>query len=271
MRVVYFDCFAGISGDMTLGALVDIGVDIASLRHELSKLPLSNYILEAHTVKRGGFRSTHVRVLVDEMAQSSRRYTDIVRMLAESTLDSAVQESALEVFRRLGEVEARLHDEPLETIHFHEVGAVDSIVDVVGAVIGLQALGADLVLTSPINTGYGSVHAAHELLPVPAPATLELLKGFPAYAGIIRKEMTTPTRAALITTLASQCRPLPLMRVEHIGYGAGTRNPGDMPNMLRLIVGELEEDVESPGASREHSHEHPHAHPHAHHHAPAQA
>ena len=271
MRVVYFDCFAGISGDMTLGALVDIGVDIASLRHELAKLPLSNYTLEAHTVKRGGFRGTHVRVLVDEMAQPSRRYTDIVRMLAESTLDSAVQESALEVFRRLGEVEARLHDEPLETIHFHEVGAVDSIVDVVGAVIGLQALGVDLVLTSPINTGYGSVHAAHGLLPVPAPATLELLKGFPAYAGIIRKEMTTPTGAALITTLASQCRPLPLMRVERIGYGAGTRNPGDMPNMLRLIMGELEEDVESPGASGENSHEHPHAHPHTHHHAPAQA
>jgi len=153
MRVVYFDCFAGISGDMTLGALVDIGVDIASLRHELAKLPLSNYTLEAHTVKRGGFRGTHVRVLVDEMAQPSRRYTDIVRMLAESTLDSAVQESALEVFRRLGEVEARLHDEPLETIHFHEVGAVDSIVDVVGAVIGLQALGVDLVLTSPITQG----------------------------------------------------------------------------------------------------------------------
>src|SRR5262244_493545 len=139
MRLAYFDCFAGISGDMTLGALVDAGVDLACLREELAKLPVSGYSLEARVVKRGGFRGTKVNVIVDEKAQPPRRYTDIVAMISESTLDSAVQQGALDIFHRLGEVEARLHDEPLDTIHFHEVGGVDSIVDVVGAVIGLRA------------------------------------------------------------------------------------------------------------------------------------
>jgi uncharacterized protein (TIGR00299 family) protein len=260
MRIVYFDCFAGISGDMTLGALVDAGVDLACLRAELAKLPVSGYSLEARVVKRGGFRGTKVDVIVDEKVQPPRRYTDIVAMISESTLDSAVQQGALDIFGRLGAVEARLHDEPLETIHFHEVGGVDSIVDVVGAVIGLRALRVDRVMASPVNVGHGSVRTAHGLLPVPAPATLELLKGFPSYAGIIRKEMTTPTGAAIITTLASHFGPLPLMQVEGIGYGAGGRNPTEMPNLLRLIVGELEGDVEVPEAHGEHAHHHHHHH-----------
>jgi len=258
--MAYFDCFAGISGDMALGALVDAGVDLAFLRAELAKLPVSGYSLEASAVKRGGFRGTKVNVLVDEQAQPPRRYTDIVAMIAESTLDPAVQQRALDIFRRLGEVEARLHDEPLETIHFHEVGAVDSIVDVVGAVIGLHALRVDTVMASPVNLGHGSVRTAHGLLPVPAPATLELLKGFPSYAGIIRREMTTPTGAAILATLASHFGPLPLMRVEGIGYGAGGRNPVEMPNLLRLIVGELEGAVETPGAQMEQAHHHHHVH-----------
>ena len=209
-------------------------------------------------MKRGGFRSTKVDVVVDEKAQPPRRYIDIVAMISESTLDAAVQQRALDIFRRLGEVEARLHDEPLDTIHFHEVGAVDSIVDVVGAVIGLRALRVDTVMASPINVGHGAVRTAHGLLPVPAPATLELLKGFPSYAGIIRKEMTTPTGAAIVTTLASHFGPLPLMQVESIGYGAGGRNPTEMPNLLRLIVGELEGDIEPPGSYLDHAHHHVH-------------
>lgn len=259
MRLAYFDCFAGISGDMTLGALVDAGVDLAYLCAELAKLPVAGYSLKARTVKRGGFRGTKVDVLVDDRAQPPRRYTDIVTMLSESALDSAVLQGALAIFRRLGEVEARLHDEPLETIHFHEVGAVDAIVDVVGAVIGLHALGIDTVMASAVNMGYGSVRTAHGLLPVPAPATLELLKGFPSYAGIVRREMTTPTGAAIITTLARQFGPLPLMTIESIGYGAGGRNPAAMPNLLRLIVGEVEE-AEMHEAPVEHDHHHHHAH-----------
>src|SRR5215831_6664948 len=258
MRMAYFDCFAGISGDMTLGALVDVGVDLALLREELTKLPVSGYNLEAKAVKRGGFRGTKVDVIVDEQAQPPRRYTDIVAMISDSTLEAAIKKGALDIFRRLGEAEARLHGEPLETIHFHEVGAVDSIVDVVGAVIGLHALHIDMVMASPVNVGHGSVRTAHGLLPVPAPATLELLKGFPSYAGIIRKEMTTPTGAAIITTLASHFGPLPLMQVEGIGYGAGGRNPTEMPNLLRLIVGELQGDVEIPEPPGDHAHHHHH-------------
>ncbi|MGE3536548.1 MAG: nickel pincer cofactor biosynthesis protein LarC [Candidatus Tectimicrobiota bacterium] len=269
MRMAYFDCFAGISGDMTLGALVDAGVELAWLRDELAKLPVSGYSLEAQTVKRGGFRATKVHVLVDEQQQPSRRYTDIVAMIRDSTLAPVVQQGALAIFRRLGEVEARLHDETLEQIHFHEVGAVDSIVDVVGAVIGLQALGIDTVMVSPVNVGHGAVRAAHGLLPVPAPATLELLKGCPAYAGIIRREMTTPTGAAIITTLAQRFGPLPLLTVEAIGYGAGGRNPAELPNVLRVIIGEAIEPVEVPGPPPGHQHQHagPQAHPHPHPHA----
>src|SRR5262244_2697354 len=265
MRLAYFDCFAGISGDMTLGALVDAGVDLACLREELAKLPVSGYSLEARVVKRGGFRGTKVNVIVDEKAQPPRRYTDIVAMISESTLDSAVQQGALDIFGRLGEVEARLHDEPLDTIHFHEVGGVDSIVDVVGAVIGLRALRVDMIMASPVNVGHGSVRTAHGLLPVPAPATLELLKGHPTYAGILRKEMTTPTGAAIITTLGGRFGPLPLMQVEGIGYGAGGRNPAELPNLLRLIIGELDAqaDVLAPQGQHDHAqHQHTHAHQH---------
>src|SRR5215471_11585277 len=258
MRIAYFDCFAGISGYMTLGALVDVGVDLALLREELTKLPVSGYSLEAKVVKRGGFRGTKVDVIVDEQAQPPRRYTDIVAMISDSTLEAAIKKGALDIFQRLGEAEARLHGEPLDTIHFHEVGAVDSIVDVVGAVIGLHALHIDMVMASPVNVGHGSVRTAHGLLPVPAPATLELLKGYPSYAGIIRKEMTTPTGAAIITTLGSHFGPLPLMQVESIGYGAGGRNPTEMPNLLRLIVGELEGDVEIPERPGDHAHHHHH-------------
>jgi pyridinium-3,5-bisthiocarboxylic acid mononucleotide nickel chelatase len=264
MKMAYFDCFAGMSGDMTLGALVDAGVDIAFLREELAKLPVTGYRLEARTVKRGGFRGTKVDVLVDEQAQPTRRYTDIVTMITESALEPAVQHQALKIFQRLGEVEARLHDEPLDSIHFHEVGAVDSIVDVIGAVIGLHALRVTEVMASPINVGHGSVRTAHGLLPVPAPATLELLQGCPSYAGPIRMEMTTPTGAAIITTLAKKFGPLPLIRVEGIGYGAGGRNPPGMPNLLRLILGEVEEHE---GHTHQTGHHHPHNHSEHPHHA----
>jgi hypothetical protein len=257
MRIAYFDCFAGISGDMTLGALVDAGVDLALLQAKLARLPVTGYRLEANVVKRGGLRGTKVDVLVDE-AQPVRRYTDIVAMISGSDLDPSVQQGALEIFRRLGEVEAHLHNEPLETVHFHEVGAVDSIVDVVGAVIGLHALEVHTVLASPINVGSGTVRTAHGLLPVPAPATLELLRGCPFYAGDIRMEMTTPTGAAILTTMASRFGTFPLMRVEQIGYGAGRRDPPGLPNLLRLIIGEAEEPAAGAGPSAHHHHHHHH-------------
>jgi pyridinium-3,5-bisthiocarboxylic acid mononucleotide nickel chelatase len=265
MRIAYFDCFSGISGDMTLGALVDAGVDIALLRAELAKLPVTGYRLEANVVKRGGIRGTKVDVLVEEK-QPLRKYTDIVAMISASSLESAVQKDVLEIFRRLGEVAAYLHNEPLEVVHFHEVGAVDSIVDIVGAVLGLHALAVATIMSSPVNVGSGTVRTAHGLLPVPAPATLELLKGYPAYAGEVRMEMTTPTGAAIVSTLASNFGAMPLMRVEKAGYGAGRRDLPNMPNLLRLIVGETEErdgaarHAGEPPSHDQHQHQHHHQH-----------
>ena len=262
MKVAYFDCFSGVSGDMTLGALVDAGLDMAVLRDELAKLPVHAYRLDHHVVKRNGLRGTKVDVLVDEGQQPPRKYTDIVAMISESTLAPDVQRDALDIFRRLGEVEAHLHHEPLESIHFHEVGAVDSIVDVVGAVIGLHALGVTSVMASAINVGCGTVRTAHGVLPVPAPATLELVKGCPTYAGAVRMEMTTPTGAAIVTTMARRFGPLPLMQVEQIGYGAGNRDLPGQPNLLRVIVGEMEAE----GEQSVQGHHHPHHHDQGHHH-----
>jgi hypothetical protein len=266
MKIAYFDCFSGVSGDMTLGALVDAGVDLAVLRQELAKLPVQAYRLESRVVKRSGLRGTKVDVIVDEEQQPVRKYTDIVTMISESDLAPEVQQGALEIFRRLGEVEAHLHNEPLEAIHFHEVGAVDSIVDVVGAVIGFHVLGVTTVMASPINVGCGTVRTAHGVLPVPAPATLELVKGCPMYAGDIRMEMTTPTGAAIVTTMAARFGPLPMMRVEQVGYGAGNRDLPGQPNLLRLILGELTETgVVAASRPPQHDHEHHHGHDHHHH------
>jgi uncharacterized protein (TIGR00299 family) protein len=258
MRIAYFDCFSGISGDMTLGALVDAGVDLAVLQAELAKLPVTGYRLEARVVKRGGLRGTKVDVLV-EAVQPARKYTDIVAMITQSDLSPTIRQQALDIFRRLGEAEAHLHHEPLDSVHFHEVGAVDSIVDVVGAVIGLQALEVAAVMASPVNLGSGSVRTAHGVLPVPAPATLELLKGCPFYASTVRLELTTPTGAAILATLATRFGTLPLMRAEQVGYGAGTKDLPSAPNLLRLIVGTVEE----PGAAEVaagHQHHHHHHH-----------
>ena len=260
MKIAYFDCFSGISGDMTLGALVDAGVELEVIREELAKLPVGGYRLEARVVKRGGLRGTKVDVVVDEAAQPARRYTDIAAMISGSELEAPVRERALAIFRRLGEVEAHLHDEPLEAIHFHEVGAVDSIVDVVGAAIGAHALGLEGAVASPVNVGHGVVHASHGRLPVPAPATLALLTGYSAYAGDARLELTTPTGAAILTTLADRFGPLPRMTIHRIGYGAGNRDLAGSPNLLRLIVGELEAET-APVHARDH-HGHAHHHPH---------
>ena len=259
MMIAYFDCFSGISGDMTLGALVDAGVDLAVIREELTKLPVSGYRLEARVVKRGGLRGTKVDVVLDDTVQPARRYADIAAMISESDLELEVRDRALAIFRRLGEVEAHLHDEPLDAIHFHEVGAVDSIVDVVGAAIGAHALGLQGAVASPVNVGHGTVNTSHGRLPVPAPATLALLSGYSAYAGETRLELTTPTGAAILTTLADRSGPLPRMTVQRIGYGAGNRDLPDGPNLLRVVVGEVSADTTPP-------HAHGHHHGHEHHH-----
>ena len=262
MKIAYFDCFSGISGDMTLGALVDAGVDLDVIREELAKLPVTGYRLEARVVKRGGLRGTKVDVVVDEAVQPARRYTDIAAMISGSDLEAEVRERALAIFRRLGEVEAHLHDEPLEAIHFHEVGAVDSIVDVVGAAIGAHALGLQGAVASPVNVGHGTVNTSHGRLPVPAPATLALLTGYSAYAGDARLELTTPTGAAILTTLADRFGPLPRMTVDRIGYGAGNRDLAGSPNLLRLVIGDVQAETAPAHAHDDHHHGHAHHHHH---------
>ncbi|MDZ4186233.1 MAG: nickel pincer cofactor biosynthesis protein LarC [Desulfuromonadales bacterium] len=236
MKVAYFQCFSGISGDMTLGALIDAGVDWREFQSGLAGLSLDGYELTSETVTKKGIRATRVRVRTEEK-QPHRHFADIQKIINASTLPALVKEKSIQVFLRLAEAEARIHHTTLEKIHFHEVGAQDAIVDIVGAALGLWLLGVEEVYASPVNTGEGLVECAHGSLPVPAPATLELLRGAPIYSSGIEKELTTPTGAAILTTLCRRFGPLPAMKVIAVGYGAGGMDLA-VPNVLRLIIGE---------------------------------
>ncbi|MDR3289273.1 MAG: nickel pincer cofactor biosynthesis protein LarC [Peptococcaceae bacterium] len=236
MTIAYFDCFAGISGDMVLGALIDLGLDADRLRQELALLPLGGYELRAEKVLKRGIAATRVQVLTAE-EREHRRLQDIKAIIDGSALPPTVKERSVEIFTRLAVAEAKIHQTSIEQVHFHEVGAVDAIIDIVGSVIGLQALGVEKVAASPLATGSGLVKCAHGWFPVPAPATLELLRGCPIYAGDIEKEMTTPTGAAIISTICREFGPMPVMTVKATGYGAGGYEL-ERPNVLRVILGE---------------------------------
>ena len=240
VRLCYLDCFSGIAGDMLLGALVDAGLDLEILRNELAKLHLDGVSVRAERVKRGGLAATKVHV---ETArdQSHRSLSAIEQMIDGSDLDRDVRRASLRAFRRLGEVEALTHDVPVERVHFHEVGALDSIADIVGSCAGLHALGISQVQCSPINLGSGTVRAAHGTLPVPAPATARLVEGVPTYSEGPRAELTTPTGAVLAVTLSESFGPPPAMRIAASGYGAGTAEFPDRANLLRVLIGEAEE------------------------------
>jgi len=238
MTIAYFDCFSGISGDMALGALVDAGVPLEVLHSELAKLGLPGYTLSAEQVKRSDLAATKVHVVLEEREQPARRLADIRDIINRSTLSPGVKQKSLGIFERLAEAEAKVHGTTAEAVHFHEVGAVDAIVDIVGSVIGLEHLGIDEIIASPVNVGSGSVHTAHGRLPVPAPATAELLKGIPLYSSSIAFELTTPTGAAIISTLADSFGPLPQLVVRRIACGAGNKDFPGQPNVLRLFVGE---------------------------------
>lgn len=251
MRIAYFDCFSGVSGDMILGALVDAGLPIEDLRKALAGLAVEGYRVEAHEVKRGPFRGTKVDVPVEGRPQPHRSLKDVEEILERSTLPDRVRADAVRIFRRLGEAEAAVHGTTVERVHFHEVGAVDAIVDVVGATWGLHWFDVQAIHASPLNVGQGFVEGAHGRLPVPAPGTLALLRGVPTYSSDVRAELTTPTGAAILSTLAATFGPLPPIRVEAMGYGAGTREFAEQPNLLRLILGEgLDEVAGSPGVPR---------------------
>jgi pyridinium-3,5-bisthiocarboxylic acid mononucleotide nickel chelatase len=238
MTLAYFDCFSGISGDMILGALVDAGVSIDDLRAELAKLNLPGYTLKVEKVKRSGIAATKVHVVVDHEDQKSRHLADILNILEDSALSPTAKEKSSRIFKRLADAEAKVHGTTADKIHFHEVGAVDSIVDNVGAVIGLELLGITKVMASAINVGSGMVKTAHGMLPIPAPATSELLTGIPFYQSSTQFELTTPTGAVIISTLCSSFGPLPSMKVNRIAYGAGDKDFPGQPNVLRIMIGE---------------------------------
>lgn len=238
MSVLYYDCFAGISGDMHLAALLDLGVDPAVVRAELAGLSVTGYTLEVTRAKRRGIAGTQVRVTTEPQPHAHRGLREIAAILQASSLKDAVQKRAIAVFRRLAEAEARIHDTTPDRIHFHEVGALDAIVDIVGGAIALEQLQVERVLCSPVELGSGLAHCEHGALPVPAPATLELLKGAPITCGAAPFEATTPTGAALLATFVDEFVSRPHLTVSQIGYGIGHRD-GPIPNVLRVCLGEL--------------------------------
>jgi uncharacterized protein (TIGR00299 family) protein len=235
VRLAYFDCFSGISGDMTLGALVDAGVDPAPVREAVGRLGLECE-LTFETVRRAGFRATHARVVAPPQ-HAHRHLHHIEAMIDGASLTSRQANLARRIFQRMGQAEAHVHGTDIKKVHFHEVGAVDSIVDIVGSAVGLDLLGVDRVEASPIPPGRGRIHAEHGLMPVPAPATAQLLKGVPLAESTADFEQTTPTGAAIVTTVADAFGPLPAMTIEAIGLGAGTKDPKGLANVLRLFVG----------------------------------
>lgn len=247
MRKAYLDCSSGISGDMFLAALIDAGVPVDKLFAELKKLTLGFYEFKRTRAMRGGLMGTRVEIRVPG-EQPQRHLGDIQAIIEKASLPAKAAELALKAFTRLAEVEGKLHNLPADEVHFHEVGAVDAVIDIVGACVGVELLEIAELTCSPLNVGGGRVDAAHGSLPVPAPATAELLKDIPIYSSGVAGELVTPTGAVLVATLASGFGPLPWMKVAKIGYGAGTKDFSDHPNIARLFVGEkIEPIVAQPG------------------------
>jgi uncharacterized protein (TIGR00299 family) protein len=239
MRTLYFDCFAGVSGDMTLGALVDAGADARELTERLKQLGVGGWEISFEKVDRSGLSATRAHVRAEEQ-HHHRHLKDIHRIIDGSGLGGGVKERARTIFTRLAEAEARVHDVPVERIHFHEVGALDAILDVVGACVCFELLGVERFLSSALHVGSGTVEMAHGRFPVPPPAVAELLKQAPVYSTDIRGELVTPTGAAVVSTVCEGFGPLPPMRLERTGYGAGGREYENFPNALRVLIGETE-------------------------------
>jgi len=252
MKTAYFDCFSGASGDMILGALVDAGLDLDVLRKQLGLLKLKGYTISQEKVSRGHVAGTKVTVdLVEDHDHDEhehhheRNLANILALINKSGLSDAVKSDARRIFERLAAAEAKAHGTTVDRVHFHEVGAVDAIVDIVGAAIGLHALGIERILVSPIRTGCGQFQYEGSRMPIPAPATAELLCGFPTIATDVRRELTTPTGAAILTTLGTPTQPSAEFRWTAIGYGAGAADLPEQPNLLRVFIGEALPSEES--------------------------
>ena len=262
MRIAYLDCFSGISGDMFLGALVDAGVSAEVLKETVTALNVDAR-LEISRVNRCGISATKVDVYASgekdlprevhlkkkHKAHNShaprRGLKEIRQIIQQASIGASAKDTAIRIFEALGAAEAKVHNCSIDEIHFHEVGAVDAMVDIVCAAVGAEALGVNEIVASPLNVGGGTVKCAHGVLPVPAPATVELLKGAPVYSSGVEAELVTPTGAAIVKTLASRFAPFPAMKIERSGYGAGTREFPDLPNVLRLTLGEAQPGVAS--------------------------
>jgi uncharacterized protein (TIGR00299 family) protein len=245
VKILYFDCFAGIAGDMTVAALLDLGVPFEVVREAVESLPLprSSYSLAVERTSRKGIAATRFVVHVEEH-QPHRHYAGIAAMIEESTLPEGVKDKAQRIFFRLAEAEAKVHGVDIERVHFHEVGAVDSIIDIVGAAAALEWFGVDAIHGAPLPLGSGFVETAHGRLPVPAPATAELLRGIPVHGEAGAGERVTPTGAAILAALADGFGRAPAMTVTGIGCGAGTKDFDDMPNVLRLFLGEADSGLQ---------------------------
>lgn len=235
-RVAWFHCFSGIAGDMALGALIDAGADVDELRSMLARLPVGGWSIETETVLRSGIGGTKVHVHT-EATPPARSAAVVAAIVADAKLPDRVHRRALATFRALAEAEGRLHRQPPESVHFHEVGALDAIIDVVGVCIALELLGVDEVASSPVADGTGTVRAAHGVLPVPVPAVVALLAGAPTYGLDVERELTTPTGAALLAANVVEWGGMPAMTIERSGYGAGTADLGDRPNLTRVVIG----------------------------------
>ena len=237
MKTAYLDCFSGISGDMFLGALLDAGFPLNVLKQRLKTLPLDNYHLETRRESRNHIFGTHFSVKLQQAEQVPRDLGTIRGIIQSGDLSSVVKTKAVEIFERIADVEGKIHNVAPEKVHFHEVGAVDSIIDIVGTLIGIEHLNLGSIYASHIPVGSGFVETAHGTIPVPAPATIELLKGVPIYDSEIRHEMVTPTGAALLSSLVNSFGSMPPIIVQTVGYGAGKKDFHEQPNLLRILIG----------------------------------
>jgi len=240
MKIVYFDCFSGAGGDMLAGAMIDAGLDGVYLKGEITKLGLAGLEIEISQELRGGIKAVRFVPVFGEQG-SHRNLKVISEIIEQSGINEKVKKTAIEIFTRLANAEAAVHGKKVEQIHFHEVGAVDAIADIVAAAVGVEELRSREVekfYCSPLSVGGGTIKCAHGVLPVPAPATVELLKDVPVVCGPVQKELLTPTAAAILTTIVDEFREMPSMKIAAVGYGAGTIEIKEIPNVVRLIVGE---------------------------------
>ena len=242
MKSAYLDCFSGISGDMFLGALLDAGLPFEKLDQTIRSLPLDGYSLDMKREKRNGLMATRFMVKSVGERPGNRNLKDIKRIIREANLNDKVKEKSIQIFESIAREEGKIHDHAPEKVHFHEVGAIDSIIDIVGTVFGIDFLDIISIYSSPLPLGSGFTETSHGPIPIPAPATIALLKGIPVYDSGLKYELVTPTGAALVKELASSFGTMPPIIVDNIGYGAGSRNLPDRPNLFRIVIGDETKD-----------------------------